>query len=67
MEDTEINNKEKKEEIEIEPISKNSKHNPPYWNEKTMDNIEDEIFEISDEKSDKIFELFNKITSYRLY
>ena len=25
--------------------------------------IEDEIFEISDEKSDKIFELFNKITS----
>ena len=54
-------NKEKKEEIVIEPISKNSKHNPPYWNEKTMDNIEDEIFEISDEKSDKIFELFNNI------
>ena len=26
-----------------------------------MDNIEDEIFEISDEKSDKIFELFNNI------
>lgn len=63
VEDTETNNKEKKEEIVIEPISKNSKHNPPYWNEKTMDNIEDEIFEISDEKSDKIFELFNKITS----
>ena len=61
MEDTETNNKEKKEEIVIEPISKNSKHNPPY--EKIMDNIEDEIFEISDEKSDKIFELFNKITS----
>ena len=61
VEDTETNNKEKKEEIVIEPISKNSKHNPPYWNEKTMDNIEDEIFEISDEKSDKIFELFNNI------
>ena len=29
-----------------------------------MDNIEDEIFEISDEKSDKIFELFINIRLY---
>ena len=37
------------------------KHDPPFWNEQTMDNIEDTIYEISEEKSENIFKFFNNI------
>ena len=57
------------EEDGIERVSKHDvrgkvekvKHDPPFWNEKTMDNIEDEIFDLNEEKSEKIFQFFNDI------
>ena len=44
--------------------NKNKKHNPPYWNESTYDDLEYYMLEISDDKSDKIFDLFNDIRIY---
>ena len=52
---------EKVEKAELRKIPEKQKHDPPYWNEKTMDNIEDEIYEISEEKSENIFKFFNNI------
>ncbi len=42
------------------------KHNPPYWNESTYDDLEYYMLEISDDKSNKIFDLFNDIRIYPL-
>ena len=52
---------EKVEKVELRKIPEKQKHDPPYWNEKTMDNIEDEIFDLNEEKSEKIFQFFNDI------
>ena len=37
------------------------KHDPPYWNESNENDLETLIFDISDNKSDNIFKLFNDV------
>ena len=54
----------KKENIDDKNNEKKNKHNPPYWNEKSFENLESEVYEISDEKTNQIFELFNNIRLY---
>ena len=52
---------EKYEKPKLNAAKEKVKHDPPFWNEKTMDNIEDEIFDLNEEKSEKIFQFFNDI------
>ena len=41
--------------------NKKKKHDPPYWNENSNEDLENLLYDLSDEKSDKIFNLFNDI------
>ena len=52
---------------EIEELNNNNNnneskiHDPPYWNEVNENELENIIFDISDNKSDNIFKLFNDV------